>query len=121
VRFRLIRSSRPSKATQASVATNCIATCMADNAHPWADVGDGRTSLWGGGKRKNPSECDFTAQPGESKKALDEPNGFITGTEPYGYHPEMGGYPDRYNHLLAGTCQASSTIPAEPGSVSWGN
>ena len=36
-----------------------------------------------------------------SKDGLDEPNGFINGKEPFGYHPEMGGYPDLYNHLLA--------------------
>ena len=36
-----------------------------------------------------------------SKDGLDEPKGFISGKEPFGYHPEMGGYPDLYNHLLA--------------------
>ena len=30
--------------------------------------------------------------------SVDEPNGFIT--QPFRYRPELGGYPDLYNHLF---------------------
>ena len=42
----------------------------------------------------------FTTEIGRSKAGLDETKGFITGAEPFGYHPRMGCYPDLFNHLF---------------------
>jgi hypothetical protein len=36
--------------------------------------------------------------------ARDEDSFFIRGEEPFGYHPELGGYPDLYNHLSHHGC-----------------
>ena len=36
----------PPKATQVSLATCCIATCLADPAHPWAELSEDRAGVW---------------------------------------------------------------------------
>jgi hypothetical protein len=44
----------------------------------------------------------FTAEPASGKNAADEGKGFISGEEPFAYHPKMGRYADLHNHLLSG-------------------
>jgi hypothetical protein len=51
------------------------------------------------GKPQTPIKEGFTAKPARSKGGLDEAHGFISAREPFGYHPEMGGYPGLHNHL----------------------
>jgi hypothetical protein len=42
----------------------------------------------------------FTIGTGRSKAGPDEVKGFVSGAEPFGYHPKMGFYPDLFNHLF---------------------
>jgi hypothetical protein len=42
----------------------------------------------------------FTAEPAPGKSAVDEGKGFITGEEPFAYHPKMGRYANLHNHSL---------------------
>jgi hypothetical protein len=42
----------------------------------------------------------FTAEAASGKNATDEGKGFISGEEPFAYHPEIGRYADLHNHLL---------------------
>ncbi len=46
------------------------------------------------------AQTGFTAEPPSGKVVVDEGNRFISGEEPFGYHPKTGGYPDLYNPLL---------------------
>ena len=59
---------------------------------------------------------DFTAKSERGKHSPDEPNGFISRREPFGYHPEMGRYPDLYNHLF-GRKSPQPIAPEKKGSA----
>jgi hypothetical protein len=53
----------------------------------------------GGSKRKERSNRLYSGA-GVGKNAADEGKGFISGEEPFAYHPKMGRYADLHNHLL---------------------
>jgi hypothetical protein len=58
--------------------------------------------LWNQGLRAGSGKnagIGFTAEPTSGKKAADERKGFISGEEPFAFHPKMGRYADLHNHL----------------------
>jgi hypothetical protein len=49
---------------------------------------------------KEPLRWCFTAERRRCEDRLDERKALSGGGGLFGYHPELGGYPDLYNHLL---------------------